>query len=87
LTNVDLSANPDIPCRALASTISLLADRYTGKAIVCKVNLDRAPAIAREYGVMVIPTVLIIKDGKEVKHLVGLWPESEYTNQLDDLIH
>jgi len=87
LTNVDLSANRDLPCRALALTISLLADRYTGKVIVCKVNLDRAPAIARKYGVMAIPTVLIIKDGKEVKRLVGLWPESEYTDQLDELIH
>jgi len=87
LTNVDLSANHDLPCRALASTISSLADRYTGKIIVCKVNLDRAPAIARKYGVMAIPTVLIIKDGKEVKRLVGLWPESEYTDQLDELIH
>jgi len=35
---------------------------------------------------MTIPTVLIIKDGKEVKRLVGLRPESEFTNQLDDLI-
>ena len=35
---------------------------------------------------MAIPTVLIIKDGKEVKRLVGLRPESEYTNQLDDLM-
>jgi len=87
LTNVDLSANRELPCRALAPTISSLADSYTGKVIVCKVNLDRVPAIAREYRVKVIPTVLIIKDGKEVKRLVGLRPESGYTNQLDDLIH
>jgi len=53
---------------------------------VCKVNLDRAPAIAREYRVMAIPTVLIIKDGKEMNRLVGLRPESEYANQLDKLI-
>jgi thioredoxin-like negative regulator of GroEL len=84
---VDLSANRDLPCRALAPTTSSLADRYTGKVIVCKVNLDRAPVIAGLYGVRAIPTVLIIKDGKEVKRLVGLWPESEYTNQLDDSIH
>ncbi len=87
MTNVDLSANHDLPCRALAPTISLLADRYNGKVIVCKVNLDRAPAIARKYGVMAIPKVLIIKDGKEVKRLVELWPENEYTDQLDELIH
>ena len=84
---MDLSANCDLPCWALASTISLLADRYTGKVIMCKVNLDRAPAIAREYRVMAIPTVLIIKDGKEVKRLVGFRPESEYADQLDELIH
>ena len=87
MTNVDLSANRDLPCRALAPTISSLADRYTGKVIVCKVNLDRVPVIAGLYGVRAIPTVLIIKDGKEVKHLVGLRPESEYANQLDELIH
>ena len=62
---MDLFANHDLPCRALNPTISSLADRYTGKVIVCKVNLDRAPAIAREYGVMAILTVLIIKDGKK----------------------
>ena len=87
MTNVDLSANRDLPCRALAPTISSLADRYTGKVIVCKVNLDRAPVIAGLYGIRAIPIVLIIKDGKEVKRLVGLRPESEYKNQLDDLIH
>ena len=84
---VDLFSDRCPPCRMLAPTISSLADRYTGKVAVCKVNLDRAPAIAREYKVMAIPTVLIIKDGKEMKRLVGLQPESEYADQLDELIH
>jgi len=84
---VDLFPNRCLSCRALAPTISPLANKYVGKVAGCKVSVDRAPAIARKYGVMAIPTVLIIKDGKEVKRLVGLRPESEYTNQLDDLIH
>jgi len=84
---VDLFSDRCPPCRMLAPTISSLADRYTGKVAVYKVNLDRAPAIAREYRVMAIPTVLIIKDGKEMKRLVGLQPESEYADQLDELIH
>jgi thioredoxin 1 len=83
---VDLFSDRCPPCRMLAPTISSLADKYKGKVTVCKVNIDRAPVIAREYGVMAIPTVLIIKDGKEVKRLVGLRPESEYSNQLDKLI-
>ena len=84
---VDLYSDRCPPCRMLAPTISSLADKYTGKVTVCKVNVDRAPAIAEEYNVMVIPTVFIIKDGKVVKHLVGLRPESEYADQLDELIH
>jgi len=84
---VDLFSDRCPPCRILAPTISSLADKYAGKVIVCKVNLDRAPIIARDYRVMAIPTVLIIKDGKEVMRLVGLRPESEYANQLDKLIY
>lgn len=59
-------------CRMLALTISSLADKYAGKVTVCKVNLDRVPGIAQKYGVMTIPTVPIIKDGKEVKPMIGL---------------
>lgn len=84
---VDLFSNRCPPCRMLAPTIFSLAEKYNGKVTVCKVNIDRAPAIARDYGVMAIPTVLIIKDGKEVKRLVGLRSESEYANHLDGLIH
>jgi thioredoxin 1 len=84
---VDLFSDHCPPCRMLAPTISSLAEKYSGKVIVCKVNLDRAPAIAREHGIMAIPTVLIIKDGKEIKRIVGLQPESEYAKQLDELMH
>jgi len=84
---VDLFSDRCPPCRMLAPTISSLADKYRGKVIVCKVDLDRAPAIAQEYGVTAIPTVLIIKDGKEVRRLVGLRPEREYASELDALIH
>jgi thioredoxin-like negative regulator of GroEL len=49
--------------------------------------MSTAPAIAQEYGVRANPTVLIIKDGKEMKRLVGLRPESEYADQLDELIY
>jgi len=83
---VDLFSNRCPPCRALAPTISSLADKYAGKVIVCKVDVDRIPAVAGQYGVRAIPTVLIIKDGKEVKRLVGLRPEEEYAAILNGLI-
>jgi thioredoxin 1 len=84
---VDLFSDRCPPCRMLAPTIASLADKYTGRVTVCKVDVDRAPAIAQKYGVRAIPTVLIIQDGKEIKRLVGLRPESAYANQLEKLIH
>jgi len=53
---------------------------------VCKVNVDQVTAIAEKYGVTAIPTVLIIKNGKEVKRLVGLQSETEYIALLDKLV-
>ena len=83
---VDLFSNRCPPCRVLVPTISSLADRYTGKVTVCKVDVDRAPGVAQGYGVSAIPTVLIINNGKEIKRLVGLKPETEYAAVLDKLI-
>ena len=79
---VDLFSNRCPPCRVLAPIISSLADKYTGRVTVCKVDVDAVPAVAQQYGVRAIPTVLIIKNGKEVKRLVGLRPESEYAASI-----
>ncbi len=83
---VDLFSNRCRPCRVLAPTISSLADKYAGKIAVCKVDVDRVTAVAKKYGVTAIPTVLIIKNGKEVDRLVGLRTEAEYAALLDKLI-
>ena len=83
---VDLFSNRCPPCRVLAPTISLLADKYAGKIAVCKVDVDRVTAIAEKYGVTAIPTVLIIRNGKEVNRLVGLQSEIDYITLLDKLV-
>ncbi|KPJ65188.1 MAG: hypothetical protein AMJ43_11205 [Coxiella sp. DG_40] len=83
---VDLFSNRCPPCKVLAPTISSLADRYAGKVTMCKVDVDQAPAVAQQYGVSAIPTVLIINNGKEIKRLIGLQPEPEYVAVLDKLV-
>ena len=83
---VDLFSNSCPPCRLLAPTIVSLAKRYAGRVAVCKVNIDLVPAVAEQYGINAIPTVLIIKQGKEVERLVGLRPESDYAAALDKLL-
>ena len=84
---VDLFSNRCPPCHALAPTISSLAKKYTGRATVCKVNVDDLPALAGRYRVSAIPTVLILKDGKVQKRLVGLRQETEYSVILDKLVN
>jgi thioredoxin 1 len=74
------------PCRRLAPTISALADKYEGRAIICKVSLDVAPALAQPYGIRGIPAVLVFNGGKEVGRLVGLQSQSSYEKILDPLV-
>lgn len=71
------------PCKMIAPVIEQLAQQYDGKVIVGKVDVDQEPELAREYGVMSIPNVVILKDGKEVDRKVGVMPAGAYTQALD----
>ena len=64
------------PCKMLSPVIDGLADRYEGKVLVGKVNTDEQPELAVRFGVMSIPTVIFLKDGKEIDRKVGVMPEA-----------
>ena len=59
------------PCRFIAPLIDELAVEYTGKATIAKVDVDEAPALAEQFSVSNIPTLIVLKDGKEVKRFMG----------------
>lgn len=71
------------PCKMLAPTIETLGKDYEGKAVIAKVDIDAEPNLAKRYGVMSIPTVIILKDGAEVDRKVGVMPADAYTQALD----
>ena len=71
------------PCRAIAPVIEQLAAEYSGKAKICKLNIDADGAVAAKYGVMSIPTLLIFKDGSEAERIVGL-RSFEFISELLD---
>ena len=83
LAMVDFWASWCGPCKMLSPVIEDLAVRYEGKALVGKVNVDEEPDLARRFGVMSIPTVIFLKNGREFDRKVGVMPAAAYTDVLD----
>jgi thioredoxin 1 len=63
--------------------VEKLAASVADKALVAKLNVDEQGASAAKYGVSNIPTLIILKDGKEVKRFVGLQNEDALRAGLD----
>ena len=83
LAMVDFWASWCGPCKMLSPTVEALAEQYEGKALVCKVNVDEEPDLARRFGVMSIPTVVFLKSGREFDRKVGVMPVEAFTQVLD----
>jgi thioredoxin 1 len=74
------------PCRAVAPIIEELADEYADKIVFVKLDIDQNPGTASRYNIMSIPTLLLFKDGKSVKQMVGFKSKEELKKNLDSLI-
>jgi len=74
------------PCKMVAPELEAVALAYEGKAIVVKINVDEQQKLASHYNVMSIPTLLLIKDGKEVERIVGYRPRKDLMDAIDKVI-
>ena len=70
------------PCRMMGPIIEQMADVYEGKVKVGKVNVDEEGELSQAFGVMSIPTIVLVKDGKIVKQAVGARPKAEVEAML-----
>ena len=70
------------PCRMMGPIIEQLAEEYEGKAKVGKVNVDEEGELSQAFGVISIPTIVLVKDGKIVKQAVGARPKTEVEAML-----
>ena len=71
------------PCHALAPTVSSIADTYSGRMVVGKLNVDENENTAAKYGVRSIPTLILFKNGEIKEVLIGNRPKNEITQVLD----
>jgi thioredoxin 1 len=83
LAIVDLWAEWCGPCHMLAPTIEDLAADYDGRIVVAKLDVDNNPVTPGQFGIMGIPTVLFIKDGKEVDRIVGVKGYAAFANLIE----
>lgn len=71
------------PCRMLSPSIDQLSDKYGDKAVIGKINIDEQRELAEQFGVMSIPSVFVIKNGRVVDSAVGVRPKKYYEEVLD----
>lgn len=70
------------PCKTMEPIIEELEEELKGKAEIEKINVDEEPAKSSEYGVMSIPTYIVLKDGKEVGRKIGVTAKQELLKLL-----
>lgn len=71
------------PCKLLGPTIEELHKEMGDKVKIGKVNVDENQALAAAYGIMSIPTVIILKGGKIVEQFIGMQPKGVYVDALN----
>ncbi len=72
LALIDCWAPWCVPCLALAPIIEELAEEHAGKVLIGKLNVNENPKTAERFQIFSIPTMLIIRDGREADRIVGL---------------
>ena len=74
------------PCRMLAPVIDELAQEYSGKAKICKVNTDDQEELSEKFGIRSIPTVLFIVNGEIKDQLVGITTKPALQEKLNGFL-
>ena len=71
------------PCRALSPILDELADEYQGRVKIGKVNIDNQQALASEYGIRAVPTMLLFHQGQVADQIIGLKSKRDLKTTFD----
>ncbi len=75
------------PCKMLGPIVDEIAESYTGKIKVAKLNVDNNPNVAAQYGIRGIPALLIFKQGAVEATKVGAMSKSQLAAFIDGIIN
>jgi thioredoxin 1 len=74
------------PCKMVAPVLEEIAAEHGDKLRIAKLDTDANPNTARDYQVMSIPTMILFRDGKPVKQIVGAKPKAALLADLADVL-
>ena len=73
------------PCRQIAPLIDQLAEQFSGKVKVGKINIDDNPNITQQYGIQSIPTLMLFKNGEVAERFMGMQSKAKLEGALESL--
>ncbi|HSX40407.1 MAG TPA: thioredoxin [Candidatus Saccharimonadales bacterium] len=74
------------PCRAVSPIVEELGKEFEGKLKVGKLNVDDNQQSSSQYGVMSIPTLMIFKNGKPVKTMIGAQSKENIKKGIEEAL-
>ncbi len=83
---VDFGAQWCGPCKAISPIVDELHDKYEGKAVIGKVDIDENPDLCEKFGIRNIPTILFIRNGEVLDKIVGAVAKDKISEKLTALI-
>lgn len=72
------------PCKMIAPMIDELVAEFEGTATIGKINIDNEADLAAKYNVSSIPTLLVMKDGREANRFIGVTAKAELAKALTE---
>ena len=82
---VDFWANGCVPCKFIEQALKEIANEMRGQIRVCRVNLTENMDIAKDFNILTVPTLLIIKRGRVQERITGLQSKSEILKRIASL--
>lgn len=84
---VDMWAEWCGPCKMMEPVLEEIAEEYSEKLTVVKLNIDQNQETPLKFGVMNIPTLIFFRDGKEVDRVIGAFPKKQLINRIEPHLH